>query len=245
MPDPITARWQTTELMVLENTAKGVETPVVINSATLHGMCGLNCLSYHDDKVLNGLTQLRPLIAVPPFGHNPFSRVMCTIQCYSLMFSTLGEPAPIIKELLFDKWGLNVTGLDPGMAAAVEDRDVLEVVRIVQESDYHPLKVGMLVALEIASETVLDNKDGWNLLGTMKYDMETGTTVNCTANCMPYADTTGYHPRNHPRTRSPFEDKYIVNGTDMYWQPLLESDGRGYFSRQEHVTPHIGLTVTP
>lgn len=26
------------------------------------------------------------------------------------------------------------------------------------------------------------------------------------------------------------------------WQPLLESDGLGYISTQEHVTPHIGMT---
>lgn len=26
------------------------------------------------------------------------------------------------------------------------------------------------------------------------------------------------------------------------WQPLLESDGVGYITAQEHVTPHIGVT---
>lgn len=27
------------------------------------------------------------------------------------------------------------------------------------------------------------------------------------------------------------------------WQPLLESDGLGYITAQEHVTPHIGITA--
>lgn len=27
------------------------------------------------------------------------------------------------------------------------------------------------------------------------------------------------------------------------WQPLMESDGLGYISFQEHVTPHIGMTA--
>merc|ERR1712176_1565315 len=27
-----------------------------------------------------------------------------------------------------------------------------------------------------------------------------------------------------------------------FWEPLLESDGRGYFVRQEHVTPFCGFT---
>lgn len=26
------------------------------------------------------------------------------------------------------------------------------------------------------------------------------------------------------------------------WQPLMESDGRGHITTQEHVTPHIGAT---
>ena len=28
----------------------------------------------------------------------------------------------------------------------------------------------------------------------------------------------------------------------MKWQPLMESDGYGYITTQEHVTPHIGVT---
>lgn len=27
------------------------------------------------------------------------------------------------------------------------------------------------------------------------------------------------------------------------WQPLLESNGIGYITAQEHVTPHIGVTA--
>jgi hypothetical protein len=36
-----------------------------------------------------------------------------------------------------------------------------------------------------------------------------------------------------------------VEGKDKYWQPLTDSDGRGYFSAQEHVTPHIGFNAKP
>lgn len=227
MPDPLTARYQVIEAMTLQTITQRVETPIVLHLAKLYGLCGVNCVAYHDDRVLNGLTKRRPLIVAPSFGHNSFSRVMCAIQCYSLFYHSLGEPT-VLKDLYFDKWGLNVTGLDPGMVAAVENENIFEVIRIVQESDYHPLKMGMLVALEIGSETVLDNKDGWNSLGTMRYDMETNSVVNCTANCMAYADTTGFYPRNLPRKRSNDEDKYSVNETDMYWQPLLEDDGAGF-----------------
>ncbi|CAN0533141.1 unnamed protein product, partial [Scytosiphon promiscuus] len=27
------------------------------------------------------------------------------------------------------------------------------------------------------------------------------------------------------------------------WQPLIESNGLGYLTTQEHVTPHIGVTA--
>jgi len=207
-------------------------------------MCGPNCLAYHDDRALNVLTKQRPPLVTPPFGHNSFSRVMCVIQCYSILAFNLGEPSAEFRAL-FDKWGLNVTGLDPAVAVAVENRNFFELFQIVQDNDYHPLFVGQLVALEIGAATVLDNKDGWNRFGEMTYDAETDSIVKCTANCMPFADTTGYHPRNQPRVPTPGEDKYAVNGTDMYWQPLLEDDGAGYFSRQEHVVPHIGLTAKP
>eukprot|EP00903_Cladosiphon_okamuranus_P005324 g5322.t1 len=43
----------------------------------------------------------------------------------------------------------------------------------------------------------------------------------------------GYTPKNTP---------YRFKRTKK-WQPLLESDGLGYISTQEHVTPHIGVTA--
>ncbi|CAM9270140.1 unnamed protein product [Ectocarpus sp. 6 AP-2014] len=43
----------------------------------------------------------------------------------------------------------------------------------------------------------------------------------------------GYTPKNTP---------YKFKRTKR-WQPLLESDGLGYITAQEHVTPHIGVTA--
>eukprot|EP00752_Nemacystus_decipiens_P012197 g10813.t1 len=43
----------------------------------------------------------------------------------------------------------------------------------------------------------------------------------------------GYTPKN-----TPYEFKHKKS-----WQPLLESNGLGYISTQEHVTPHIGITA--
>lgn len=246
MPDPITARIQMTTLFADGLIDRGVETPIVIWLAKLYGTCGVNCLAYHDDKVLNALTRQRPLLPVPEFGHNSFSRMMCTAQCYALV-ATLDGLAPIPRlERLFREWGLDavIQVKDDLFNAAIEG-NLFEILQIALESDYHPLVMGQLVFLEIVSATVLDNADGWNAIGLLTYDVETDTVVPCTHNCAFFADTTGYFPRNVPRKRSADEDKYVVNGTDRYWQPLLEHNGEGYFSRQEHVTPHIGLTAKP
>jgi len=34
-----------------------------------------------------------------------------------------------------------------------------------------------------------------------------------------------------------------IEGNDKHWRPLEEHDTNGYFTRQEHVTPHIGFTA--
>ncbi|MHA1681146.1 MAG: hypothetical protein ACTSUE_09065, partial [Promethearchaeota archaeon] len=74
------------------------------------------------------------------------------------------------------------------------------------------------------------NDDGWNSLGNIGKD---GTP--CTANCRPYHDTTGYAPNNYPSGK----------GHKKSWRSLQEDNGKGFFQRQEHVTPHIGRTGKP
>lgn len=74
------------------------------------------------------------------------------------------------------------------------------------------------------------SKDGWNSQGDLTKDDY----------LMRYDDTTGYRPVNPPsldpsNLRRP-----------LRWQPLRFSvDGHGFFAKQEHITPHIGLKVTP
>lgn len=130
---------------------------------------------------------------------------------------------------------------------------------IVEREDYDPRLIGQVVYLEIAAHL---EDDGWNSLGIHTYDAEMDSIVNCTTNCAPYSDTTGYFPRNHPgqerrtprekelskylsREKSFKKQKYRVKGDNKLWQPLLETDDNGNFFRQEHVTPHIGYTAKP
>jgi len=91
-----------------------------------------------------------------------------------------------------------------------------------------PRVIGSLVAGEVIQDM---QGDGWNYKG---YNTPTGGNT-CTANCRPFSDTHGYVPKN-----SPWEI------TDPHaWQPLIESDDKGFFCAQEHVTPHIGFDAKP
>lgn len=67
--------------------------------------------------------------------------------------------------------------------------------------------------------------DGWNSKGHL--------TVPQSQYRLPFQDFTNYEPKN-----SPWELKYTFK-----WQPLLESNGRGFFFRQEHVTPQAGSAM--
>ena len=239
MPDPFDARYRMVEMGSVVTTLQGRETPIVVRNAHATSYCNMNCLAAHDSSALNVFTEARPAIVAPTFGHNAFSITMCIAECYNVLYGP-GNPL----ESLFDEWNLPVTGLEPEVISAATDPDPSTLVQLLVSRNFHPLMMGQLVALEIASYL---SEDGWNSLGKWTYDDETGTAVPCTANCQPYADTTGYFPKNNPGSRRNYKtkgkDKYIVKGKDKRWQPLLEDDGSGYFSRQAHVTPHIGKTV--
>ncbi|PXF43992.1 hypothetical protein BWQ96_06225 [Gracilariopsis chorda] len=67
--------------------------------------------------------------------------------------------------------------------------------------------------------------DGWNDDGSL--------TSSDTNYAQPFADISGYEPKNTPwRISFPFK-----------WQPVLENNGLGFFFRQEHVVPHIGRSI--
>eukprot|EP00752_Nemacystus_decipiens_P017791 g15951.t1 len=77
--------------------------------------------------------------------------------------------------------------------------------------------------------------DGWNADGGMggkEYNLVPFTGdfsyEDCAGN-----KWNGYTPKN-----TPYKFKHKKR-----WQPLLESDGIGYITTQEHVTPHIGVTA--
>jgi hypothetical protein len=73
--------------------------------------------------------------------------------------------------------------------------------------------------------------DGWNSDGSLVNEF----------NKMPYNDFSFKDASG--RLHKPYRPKKNPKGQDAWsWTPLLVSNGRGYFSRQEFVTPHAGFT---
>jgi hypothetical protein len=68
--------------------------------------------------------------------------------------------------------------------------------------------------------------DGWNADGR-----EGGRE----GNLRPFQDTTGYRP-------APHAGDGLVGANPRRWVPLPETDDRGFFYVQKHVTPQIGST---
>ena len=79
-------------------------------------------------------------------------------------------------------------------------------------------------------------RDGWNMYGQLNSD---GTP--CKANCRQYLDPTGGVIPFAERRANEFKFRGSIKKLEaIEWQPLLEDNGRGYFVKQLHVTPHIG-----
>ena len=227
MPHPIKARNDFVLSQTVQLVGAGLETPIAVYNSHHHHQCESNCLAFHDDKSLNVLTMERPIFSTPPEYFNSWSRFLCMLQCY-----------PTKNDPLFKEWNFQRLPLNAELVACSGDAECLELIAI--EQDYDPRIIGQIVMLEIDE---YHDTDGWNSKGTLTYDHKTGAPTECTANCAPFSDTTGYFPRNHPKYFD--TPPTVLTGNDIYWQPLVEVTNQGSFVRQDHVTPHIGYTAHP
>lgn len=242
MPEPFEARYAIHEYSGSYFMDAAIETPVVIHISSLSSLCQTNCIAYQDAEMNNAITKEPPLVRTPPEYHNSWSRMLCMAQCHEIVSIEAGRPE--FMKPFWKKWGL--TGLEPrkdivGFAflTSRDSGDSSSLELLLEKDDYHPFTVGQIVATEILLHVI---DDGWNALGNFTYDLETGEEVECTANCEAYMDTTGYFPKNYQTgKRENATTKYVVEGNDMHWQPLTDTDMQGFFSDQQHVTPHIGF----
>ena len=98
---------------------------------------------------------------------------------------------------------------------------------IAQEACYRPSVVGQIVAQQVSD---YGKYDGWNMYGNTNADGSQNIF-----NDRRYRDTTGYEPVYDPNDEE----------LKKHWRPLLEDNGSGYYTRQEHVAPHIGSMAKP
>lgn len=112
------------------------------------------------------------------------------------------------------------------------DSKMTEFRKIFEERGLNPddMSTDMTSPAGIGNREGLDTArlmalDGWNSAGNV-----TGSAPNYK---LPFQDYTGYEPKN-----SPWDLKYPFR-----WQPVLETDKRGFFFRQEHVVPQLSQTM--
>jgi hypothetical protein len=179
-----------------------------------------NCVTAYHPTVLDALTKERPLYAVDSDHYDSETRALCIMHA---MNKLVPELIPISAELISSF--LADVGLDNEIMSNAEAEE------LAADGDGTPKVIGSFIASKIIEDM---QTDGFNYKGM---DISSG---ECTANCRPLTDTTGYTPTGYTPKNAPWKI------TDpKTWQPLIESDGLGFFYAQEHVTPHIGTMAKP
>lgn len=208
------------------------ETPITLRFTNYFGAMWWNCIAAYSTDYEDTLTKTDPAVRVlDPILHTTANRGACIVQTIAT-YNSLSLPGA--QEGFFaniggnNPFGLNVSAvtgitfdntLDSGVDSCGTDVTCLQ--NLAAAANYDPKLMGHIVA-KLAYDYSID--DGYNQLGT-----DDGCQVSCRA----YRDTTGYTPTNSPWQ---LENK----NKEERWEPLLEDNERGFFFRQEHVTPHIG-----
>mmetsp|Transcript_12974 Transcript_12974/g.31623 ORF Transcript_12974/g.31623 Transcript_12974/m.31623 type:complete len:547 (+) Transcript_12974:209-1849(+) len=192
------------------------ETPIQVWQTWRLDQTMWNCIAHYHPTALNAITKADPMPRVPGMYHTSEARALCMIHAINKLIPDLVP----ISAATISGW-LDDLGLD---SSIMDDSDAKQSA---MNGNPSPRVIGSLVAAEVIQDMYTD---GWNYKGLM-----TPANGMCTANCRPFSDTYGYVPKN-----SPWE---LVD--TAAWQPLIDSDGLGFFYAQEHVTPHIGFQAKP
>jgi hypothetical protein len=192
------------------------ETPIQFRLAQYLGVLWWNCVAVYSENFKDTLTFQKPVVAVPNSNQwNSANRALCAVQA-TTTYVTLSFPGAkndVVNALA--EIGITVESQIRSSVANCNTVTCLQNQASV--SSYDPITMGQIVAKQVYDYSI---SDGFNQLG--KDD-------GCTVNCRPYNDVTGYEP-----VRS-------ISGNRIdRWQPLVESNGKGYFTIQQHITPHIG-----
>lgn len=237
------------------------ETPIVARLTHLIDTINWNCAAIYSSTWLDGVTKGEPLLRTPisyttnknnqwfsrtKFEfHSSSSRLICMIHAWSDVVNDWNPKSKKTLKHVFEKVfefpriGFNNNNkkktkwFDYYMTTIIDDDTGHYIDTAITEKDgfyeqlslrcYKPKVIGQIVAKQLMEYA---RHDGFNADGDRRHD---GT--KCVHNRHRYMDPTGYQPA-FPSPKNKFR-----------WQPMLEDNGRGYYTKQQFVTPHIGQTA--
>ena len=220
------------------------ETPIAIRLENLIDSMDWNCVASYSMGWKDALTKGDVLVRSPEFVndlsttvvslYNSDTRLLCMASAWSAVVQDwVPEAAGAMLdylELFQYPFSIRESGFDGNVMACfdgdgIADSDCLQAV--AQDHCYSPFIMGRIVAQQVHE---FGKRDGWNMYGDLGSDGSASRFNKCR-----YTDPTGY------------KSTYDANDDQLRyrWSPMLEENGAGYFTRQEHVVPHIGTLAQP
>mmetsp|Transcript_26338 Transcript_26338/g.72719 ORF Transcript_26338/g.72719 Transcript_26338/m.72719 type:complete len:546 (+) Transcript_26338:155-1792(+) len=203
------------------------ETPLAIRFSNYYRVLAWNCIATYSDSYKDTITKEKPAVAVPVTEmHQTPIRAACAAQAF-VTYTSLSMPQGMegLTDFL-NSIGISHETTMPESIAECPEGDVPCLQEIAASGSFSPTVMGHIVARMTYDYSL---KDGFNQLGT---------DDGCTYNCRDYSDVTGYEPQS-PACKKKKQGKKSM----QRWVPMMEDDGKGFFYKQEHVTPHIGTTA--
>mmetsp|Transcript_5313 Transcript_5313/g.5920 ORF Transcript_5313/g.5920 Transcript_5313/m.5920 type:complete len:751 (+) Transcript_5313:127-2379(+) len=211
------------------------ETPIIVRLVHLIDTMHWNCVAAYSSTWLDGLNRQDPLVRSPQsFNditfHASTPRFLCMVHAYAAVVDDWHPEAKtslagVLSAFQYQdvEYGFN-TDVDVGFHADTGEANKNVLLDIAARHCYNPKIMGAIVAKQM---TEYGRRDGYNMYGDLGRDGKP-----CFHNCRRYTDSTGYESGMNKNISAAFR-----------WQPMLEDNGRGYFTEQQFVTPHIGETA--
>ena len=200
------------------------ETPIQIRFTSIIDETFWQCLAVYHPTALDVVTKERPVVvadndSIAQYGTSE-TRMLCSAYASLMVANTLFPEGSTATADLLDSLSLNSSFLSMNSDVAnCSLNDSVCLQEVAESHHFYPEIMASIIAKQMID--FLEN-DGWNADGSIGSDGE-----ECTANCIPYGDTTGYEPDDQ-------------NATGYGWQRLTESNGKGFSYQYNHVVPHIG-----
>ena len=200
-----------------------------------------NCAAMYSSTWLDALTKEDPLLRSPVSHegitfHASSPRFLCMVHAWAAVVKEWQPKAFPSLSTVLELFGFDELSYEfnPQVDAAFDEEtgepNIEDLNAIAAANCFKPEIMGAIAARQL---TEYGRRDGYNMYGDLGRDGKP-----CTANCRRFTDPTGYTPFSPKSSKSSKNSKQ--SKPEERWKPMLEDDGRGYFTRQEHVAPHIG-----